>query len=227
MARRRQKQAEQKMINLMEGEPLNINITDDNYSKSRIEDLDVTDDNHFKLRENNVVKVSDMIDTLSHFNPDADIHNISDGRYVITSPSGLVTDVDIHNPNVSSTLFEEAMDSVLEDEDQCCGDCNCNCNCDDNQKYGDRTSKVMNLANMYNSGDFAKDTIDMDTDFAAFVAQLQIATSNAVNDRIANTVQLIQEDMVDISKTMIDNLVSYQNTKNARTEMELAVRRVK
>lgn len=210
MARRRQKQTEPKMINLMEERPLNIGITDDN---------------HFKLREDNVVKVSDMIDTLSRFNPNADIHNISDGRYVITSPSGLVTDVDIHNPNVSSTLFEEAMNSVLEDEDQCCG--NCNCNCDNPEIYGDRTSKVMNLANMYNSGDFVQDTTDMDTDFASFATQLQIATRNAINDRIANMAQLIEEDIVDISKTMIDNLVSYQNTKNARTEMELAVRKVK
>lgn len=109
-----------------------------------------------------------------------------------------------------------------------CG-CNCdNCDCDDtNQKYGDRTSRVMNLANMYNSGDFVQDTTDMDTDFASFATQLQIATRNAINDRIANMTQLIEEDIVDISKTMIDNLVSYQNTKNARTEMELAVRRVK
>lgn len=210
MARRRQKQEEPKIINLMEERPLNIGITDDN---------------HFKLRKDNVVKVSDMIDTLSRFNPNADIHNISDGRYVITSPSGLVTDVDIHNPNVSSTLFEEAMNSVLEDEDQCCG--NCNCNCDNPEIYGDRTSKVMNLANMYNSGDFVQDTTDMDTDFASFATQLQIATRNAINDRIANMAQLIEEDIVDISKTMIDNLVSYQNTKNARTEMELAVRKVK
>lgn len=210
MARRRQKQTESKMINLMKEEPLSIGITDDN---------------HFKLREDNVVKVSDMIDTLSRFNPNADIHNISDGRYVITSPSGLVTDVDIHNPNVPSTLFEEAMNSVLEDEDQCCG--NCNCNCDNPEIYGDRTSKVMNLANMYNSGDFVQDTTDMDTDFASFATQLQIATRNAINDRIANMTQLIEEDIVDISKTMIDNLVSYQNTKNARTEMELAVRKVK
>ena len=109
-----------------------------------------------------------------------------------------------------------------------CG-CNCdNCDCDDtNQKYGDRTSKVMNLANLYNSGDFVQDTTDMDTDFASFATQLQIATRNAINDRIANMAQLIEEDIVDISKTMIDNLVSYQNTKNARTEMELAVRKVK
>ena len=210
MARRRQKQEEPKMINLMEERPLNIGITDDN---------------HFKLREDNVVKVSDMIDTLSRFNPNADIHNISDGRYVITSPSGLVTDVDIHNPNVSSTLFEEAMNSVLEDEDQCCG--NCNCNCDNPEIYGDRTSKVMNLANMYNSGDFVQDTTDMDTDFASFATQLQIATRNAINDRIANMAQLIEEDIVDISKTMIDNLVYYQNTKNARKEMVLAVRKEK
>ena len=166
-----------------------------------------------------------MIDTLSRFNPNADIHNISDGRYVITSPSGLVTDVDIHNPNVSSTLFEEAMNSVLEDEDQCCG--NCNCNCDNPEIYGDRTSKVMNLANMYNSGDFKYDTECMDTDYAKYLTTVQINTRNEINSIMKDAIDHVQDVVTNASMNLIDNLVSYQNTKNARTEMELAVRKVK
>ena len=148
---------------------------------------------------------------------------------------GLFDGMDPNTPVAEGSLTISSFNSTNnEDTDMnvdyaCDCGCNCdNCDCDDtNQKYGDRTSKVMNLANMYNSGDFVQDTTDMDTDFASFATQLQIATRNAINDRIANMAQLIEEDIVDISKTMIDNLVSYQNTKNARTEMELAVRKVK
>ena len=53
--------------------------------------------------------------------------------------------------------------------------------CDDNQKYGDRTSKVMNLANMYNSGDFKYDTECMDTDYAKYLTTVQINTRNEIN----------------------------------------------
>ena len=147
---------------------------------------------------------------------------------------GLFDGMDPNTPVAEGSLTISSLNSTNNEDtdmnvDYAC-DCGCNCDtcdCDDNQKYGDRTSKVMNLANMYNSGDFVQDTTDMDTDFASFATQLQIATRNAINDRIANMAQLIEEDIVDISKTMIDNLVSYQNTKNARTEMELAVRKVK
>lgn len=208
MTKRKQKEVEQKMINLMEGKPLNTRNDD------------------FEVRDGNVVKVSDMIDTLSRFNPDADVHNIGDGRYTVTSPSGLVTDVDIHDPNVPSTLFDKAMNSALEDEDQCYGCDGCDSGMSP-EKYGDRTPKVMNLASMYNSGDFTHDMTDMDTDFAAFMINLQAQTSNIINDRIDDMKQIIEEDIVNISKSMIDNMVSYQNTKNARAEMELAVRRVK
>ena len=147
---------------------------------------------------------------------------------------GLFDGMDPNTPVAEGSLTISSLNSTNnEDTDMnvdyaCDCGCNCdNCDCDDNQKYGDRTSKVMNLANMYNSGDFVQDTTDMDTDFASFATQSQIATRNAINDRIANMTQLIEEDIVDISKTMIDNLLSYQNTKNARTEMELAVRKVK
>ena len=147
---------------------------------------------------------------------------------------GLFDGMDPNTPVAEGSLTISSFNSTNNEDtdmnvDYAC-DCGCNCDtcdCDDNQKYGDRTSRVMNLANMYNSGDFVQDTTDMDTDFASFATQLQIATRNAINDRIANMTQLIEEDIVDISKTMIDNLVSYQNTKNARTEMELAVRKVK
>ena len=147
---------------------------------------------------------------------------------------GLFDGMDPNTPVAEGSLTISSLNSTNNEDtdmnvDYAC-DCGCNCDtcdCDDNQKYGDRTPKVMNLANMYNSGDFVQDTTDMDTDFASFATQLQIATRNAINDRIANMAQLIEEDIVDISKTMIDNLVSYQNTKNARTEMELAVRKVK
>ena len=37
----------------------------------------------------------------------------------------------------------------------------------------------------------------------------------------------VQDVVTNASMNLIDNLVSYQNTKNARTEMELAVRKVK
>lgn len=143
---------------------------------------------------------------------------------------GIFEGMDPNTPVTEGSLTISSLGTVS-NEPNISVDCGCNCDtcdCDGaNQKYGDRTPKVMNLANMYNSGDFVQDTTDMDTDFAAFAAQMQIATSDAVNDRIANMVQLIEEDIVNISKTMIDNLVSYQNTKNARTEMELAVRKVK
>lgn len=143
---------------------------------------------------------------------------------------GMFEGMDPNTPVAEGSLTISSLNSTNNEDadmnvDYAC-DCGCNCDtcdCDDNQKYGDRTPNVINLANMYNSGDFVKDTTDMDTDFAAFAAQLQIATSNAVNDRIVNMAQLIEEDIINISKTMIDNLVSYQNTKNARTEQELEI----
>ena len=108
-----------------------------------------------------------------------------------------------------------------------CG-CNCdNCDCDDNQKYGDRTSKVMNLANMYNSGDFKYDTECMDTDYAKYLTTVQINTRNEINSIMKDAIDHVQDVVTNASMNLIDNLVSYQNTKNARTEMELAVRKVK
>ena len=111
-----------------------------------------------------------------------------------------------------------------------CG-CNCdNCDCDDtNQKYGDRTSKVMNLANMYNSGDFKYETECMDTDYAKYLTTVQINTRNEINSIMKDAIDHVQDVVTNASMDLIDNLVSYQNTKNLRTEQELEVvaRRIK
>lgn len=103
------------------------------------------------------------------------------------------------------------------------------CDCDDNQKYGDRTSKVMNLANMYNSGDFKYDTECMDTDYAKYLTTVQINTRNEINSIMKDAIDHVQDVVTNASMNLIDNLVSYQNTKNLRTEQELEVvaRRIK
>lgn len=103
------------------------------------------------------------------------------------------------------------------------------CDCDDNQKYGDRTSKVMNLANMYNSGDFKYDTECMDTDYAKYLTTVQINTRNEINSIMKDAIDHVQDVVTNASMDLIDNLVSYQNTKNLRTEQELEVvaRRIK
>ena len=103
------------------------------------------------------------------------------------------------------------------------------CDYDDNQKYGDRTSKVMNLANMYNSGDFKYDTECMDADYAKYLTTVQINTRNEINSIMKDAIDHVQDVVTNASMDLIDNLVSYQNTKNLRTEQELEVvaRRIK
>lgn len=141
---------------------------------------------------------------------------------------GMFEGMDPNTPIAEGSLTISSLNSTNNEDadmnvDYACNCDTCTCDCDDNQKYGDRTPKVMNLANMYNSGDFVQDTTDMDTDFAAFMAHLQIATSDVINDEIDNMKQRIEEHIVNASKLMMDNLTSYQNTKNARTEMELEI----
>ena len=145
---------------------------------------------------------------------------------------GLFDGMDPNTPVAEGSLTISSLNSTNNEDtdmnvDYAC-DCGCNCDCDStNQKYGDRTSKVMNLANMYNSGDFVQDTTDMDTDFAKYLSTVQINTSNEINSIMKDAIDHVQDIVTNASMNLIDNLVSYQNTKNARTEMELAVRKVK
>ena len=147
---------------------------------------------------------------------------------------GLFDGMDPNTPVAEGSLTISSFNSTNNEDtdmnvDYAC-DCGCNCDtcdCDDNQKYGDRTSKVMNLANMYNSGDFKYDTECMDTDYAKYLTTVQINTRNEINSIMKDAIDHVQDVVTNASMNLIDNLVSYQNTKNARTEMELAVRKVK
>ena len=149
---------------------------------------------------------------------------------------GLFDGMDPNTPVAEGSLTISLLNSTNNEDtdmnvDYAC-DCGCNCDtcdCDDNQKYGDRTSRVMNLANMYNSGDFVQDTTDMDTDFAKYLTTVQINTSNEINSIMKDAIDHVQDVVANASMDLIDNLVSYQNTKNLRTEQELEVvaRRIK
>ena len=143
---------------------------------------------------------------------------------------GLFEGMDPNTPVAEGSLTISSLNSTNnEDTDMnvnyaCDYGCNCDtCDCDDNQKYGDRTSRVMNLANMYNSGDFVQDTTDMDTDFAKYLTTVQINTSNEINSIMKDAIDHVQDVVANASMDLIDNLVSYQNTKNLRTEQELEV----
>ena len=147
---------------------------------------------------------------------------------------GLFDGMDPNTPVAEGSLTISSFNSTNNEDtdmnvDYAC-DCGCNCDtcdCDDNQKYGDRTSRVMNLANMYNSGAFKYDTECMDTDYAKYLTTVQINTRNEINSIMKDAIDHVQDVVTNASMNLIDNLVSYQNTKNARTEMELAVRKVK
>lgn len=111
-------------------------------------------------------------------------------------------------------------------------DCGCNCDtcdCDDNQKYGDRTPRVQASAALYSTGDFKYDTECMDTDYAKYLTTVQINTRNEINSIMKDAIDHVQDVVTNASMNLIDNLVSYQNTKNLRTEQELEVvaRRIK
>ena len=78
---------------------------------------------------------------------------------------GLFEGMDPNTPVAEGSLTISSLGTAA-NEPNISVDCGCNCDtcdCDDNQKYGDRTSKVMNLANRYNSGDFKYDMECMDT----------------------------------------------------------------
>ena len=111
-------------------------------------------------------------------------------------------------------------------------DCGCNCDtcdCDDNQKYGDRTPRVQASAALYSTGDFKYDTECMDADYAKYLTTVQINTRNEINSIMKDAIDHVQDVVTNASMDLIDNLVSYQNTKNLRTEQELEVvaRRIK
>ena len=74
--------------------------------------------------------------------------------------------------------------------------------------YGDHNPAALAL---YDTGDFNKDTINMDTDFAMYLVNGAINMREAVIGTINNYFD-----------SMFDNLCDYQNVKNDRTKVEVA-----
>ena len=74
--------------------------------------------------------------------------------------------------------------------------------------YGDHNPAALAL---YDTGDFNKDTINMDTDFAMYLVNGAINMREAVIGTINNYFD-----------SMLDNFCDYQNVKNDRTKVEVA-----
>ena len=150
---------------------------------------------------------------------------------------GLFDGMDPNTPVAEGSLTISSFNSTNNEDtdmnvDYAC-DCGCNCdNCDcdsTNQKYGDRTPEVQASAALYSTGDFKYDTECMDADYAKYLTTVQINTRNEINSIMKDAIDHVQDVITNASMDLIDNLVSYQNTKNLRTEQELEVvaRRIK
>lgn len=144
---------------------------------------------------------------------------------------GIFEGMDPNTPVAEGSLTISSLGTAA-NEPNISVDCGCNCDtcdCDDNQKYGDRTPEVQALAALYSTGDFEYDTESMDTDYARYLTTVQIDMHNEINGIMKDAIDHVKDVITNASMALIDNLVSYQNTKNLRTEQELEVvaRRIK
>ena len=140
---------------------------------------------------------------------------------------GLFEGMDPNTPVAEGSLTISSLNSTNnEDTDM---NVDYACDYDDNQKYGDRTPEVQASAALYSTGDFKYDTECMDADYAKYLTTVQINTRNEINNIMKDAIDHVQDVVTNASMDLIDNLVSYQNTKNLRTEQELEVvaRRIK
>ena len=94
-------------------------------------------------------------------------------------------------------------------ENTYCGDCAEPSPVDKSQvTYGDHDPAALAL---YDTGDFNKDTANMDTGFAMYLSACVSSMQNEINNVINNHFD-----------RMLDNLCDYQNVKNDRTKVEVA-----
>ena len=141
---------------------------------------------------------------------------------------GLFDGMDPNTPVAEGSLTISSFNSTNNEDTDMNVDYACDCD-RTNQKYRDRTPEVQASAALYSTGDFKYDTECMDTDFAKYLTTVQINTRNEINSIMKDAIDHVQDVVTNASMDLIDNLVSYQNTKNLRTEQELEVvaRRIK
>ena len=134
------------------------------------------------------MKAGDLAYFFSKLVPDASVYTVGDGRFSIVT-----SDEDIANLEVAY-----------------CDDCTEPSESVDKSQvmYGDHNPAALAL---YDTGDFNKDTINMDTDFAMRLVNGAINMREAVIETINNHFG-----------SMLDNFCDYQNVKNDRTKVEVA-----
>lgn len=144
--------------------------------------------NHCEDTMGNVeMKAGNLAHFFSKLDPDTSVYTVGDGHFSIAA-----SDEDI------ASL-----------ENTYCGDCAEPSPVDKSQvTYGDHDPAALAL---YSTGDFNKDTANMDTDFAMYLVNGAINMREAVSDIINNHFD-----------RMLDNLCDYQNVKNDRTKVEVA-----
>lgn len=145
--------------------------------------------NHCEDTMGNVeMKAGNLAHFFSKLDPDTSVYTVGDGHFSV-----IASDEDIAN-------LEAAY----------CDDCTEPSEPVDISQvtYGDHNPAALAL---YDTGDFNKDTINMDTDFAKYLVNGAINMREAVIETINNHFD-----------SMLDNLCDYQNVKNDRTKVEVA-----
>ena len=145
--------------------------------------------NHCEDTMGNVeMKAGNLAHLFSKLDPDTSVYTVGDGHFSV-----IASDEDIAN-------LEAAY----------CDDCTEPSEPVDISQvtYGDHNPAALAL---YDTGDFNKDTINMDTDFAKYLVNGAINMREAVIETINNYFD-----------SMLDNFCDYQNVKNDRTKVEVA-----
>lgn len=152
------------------------------------------------------MKAGALARVFSQLDPNTPVYNNGEGRFIINASNNDIEKLAASYDNE----FEEEMKSY--NTEPCkCGE-HCECGCGDNLPvYGHPTqADIVDVNDFYNSGDIDADMASMDEDFA----QYQLSRTIALNEEILNAIDKYE-------KEMLNNLVSYQNSKNYRAKKEM------
>lgn len=145
--------------------------------------------NHCEDTMGNVeMKAGNLAHFFSKLDPDTSVYTVGDGHFSIAA-----SDEDIAN-------LEAAYCDDCAEQSEPVGKTQV--------RYGDHNPAALAI---YDTGDFDKDTINMDTDFAMYLSAGVSSMQNEINNVINNHFD-----------RMLDNLCDYQNVKNDRTKVEVA-----
>lgn len=200
MSKRKKKEMEQEIMLL---EPLRPLTKNEEEMMKRADNMAIPGS---EFRE---LKAGNLAEFFSQLNPDTSVYNTGEGQFEIDA-----SDEEI-----------QRLANPCECNYGSCAECKCDTTPDINgiprsEMYGYAGPEIQNIARSFDSGNYSRDIEDMDVAIAMYIADVQSELCSKIKDTVDNMI-------ADATMDAVKNLIEYQNARNVRTEMELAVRKVK